>query len=85
MDLMDLGFGQPSLEAGIQRIRARGLIIGVDRDALTPIDEQESLAAALRKAGRDVRFEMLSSPFGHDAFLKEFEWQTPRFQEFFDD
>jgi homoserine O-acetyltransferase len=38
MDLMDLGFGQPSLEAGIRRIEAKGLIIGVDRDALTPID-----------------------------------------------
>ena len=41
---MDLGFGQPSLEAGILRIKAKGLIIGVDRDALTPIDEQKRLA-----------------------------------------
>jgi homoserine O-acetyltransferase len=85
MDLMDLGFEQPSLEAGIQRIRAKGLIIGVDRDALTPIDEQQRLANVLRKAGRDVRFEVLSSPFGHDAFLKEFDWQTPRFREFIEE
>jgi homoserine O-acetyltransferase len=83
MDLMDLGFGQASLEAGIRRIKAKGLIIGVDRDALTPVDEQETLTRVLREGGRDVRFEMLSSVFGHDAFLKEFEWQTPRFRAFF--
>jgi homoserine O-acetyltransferase/O-succinyltransferase len=85
MDLMDLGFGQPSLESGILRIKAKGLIIGVDRDALTPIDEQKRLAEILAAARRDVRFEALSSPFGHDAFLKEFDWQTPRFREFFED
>jgi homoserine O-acetyltransferase len=85
MDLMDLGWKQPSLEAGIKRIKARGLVIGVDRDALTPIDEQQSLATLLREAGRDVRFEKLSSVFGHDAFLKEFEWQTPKFRAFFEE
>ena len=60
MDLMDLGFGQPSLEAGILRIEAKGLIIGVDRDALTPIDEQKRLAEIFAAARRDVRFEALS-------------------------
>jgi homoserine O-acetyltransferase len=85
MDLMDLGHGQPSLEAGIKRIRAKGLVIGVDRDALTPLEEQRNLAEILRGAGRDVRLEVLSSIFGHDAFLKEFDWQTPRFRAFFED
>jgi homoserine O-acetyltransferase len=83
MDLMDLGAGQPSLEAGFGRIRAKGLIIGVDRDALTPLEEQQALTKILKEAGRDVRLEVLSSIFGHDAFLKEFEWQTPRFKSFF--
>jgi homoserine O-acetyltransferase len=82
MDLMDLGFHRPSLEAGIRRIKAKGLIIGVDRDALIPIDEQELVARVLRENGGDVRFEVLSSIFGHDAFLKEFDWQTPRFRAF---
>jgi homoserine O-acetyltransferase len=82
MDLMDLGAGQRSLEAGIARIRARTLVIGVDRDALIPIDEQQLVVRVLRDAGRDVRFERLSSIFGHDAFLKEIDWQTPRFREF---
>jgi homoserine O-acetyltransferase/O-succinyltransferase len=84
MDLMDLGRGQPSLEDGIRRIRAKGLVIGVDRDALVPIDEQRFVAQVLRDAGRDVRFEELSSVFGHDAFLKEFDWLTPRFRAFFE-
>lgn len=85
MDLMDLGFGHESVDAGIRRIEAKGLVIGVDRDALTPIDEQERVARVLLQAGRDVRFEKLSSIFGHDAFLKEFDWLTPRFRAFFDE
>jgi homoserine O-acetyltransferase len=85
MDLMDLGRGQPSLEAGIARIRAKGLIVGVDHDALTPVEEQRLVARVLEDAGRDVRFEMLASIFGHDAFLKEFDWQTPRFRAFLED
>jgi homoserine O-acetyltransferase len=85
MDLMDLGRGQRSLDEGIRRIRAKGLIIGVDRDALIPIDEQRLVARLLRETGRDVRFELLSSQFGHDAFLKEIDWQTPRFRAFFEE
>jgi homoserine O-acetyltransferase/O-succinyltransferase len=85
MDLMDLGFRQASLEAGIRRIKAKGLIIGVDHDALIPIDEQQLVGRVLRENGNDVRFETLSSVFGHDAFLKEFDWQTPRFRAFFEE
>jgi homoserine O-acetyltransferase len=85
MDLMDLGFGCASLDAGIRRIQAKGLVIGVDHDALTPYEEQEKVARVLQEAGRDVRLEKLSSIFGHDAFLKEFDWQTPRFRSFFEE
>ncbi|HYC76382.1 MAG TPA: homoserine O-acetyltransferase [Planctomycetota bacterium] len=82
MDLMDLGQGCRSLKEGVLRIKARGLIVGVDRDALIPIDEQEAVFKTLRAAERDVRFERLSSVFGHDAFLKEFEWQKHHFAPF---
>ncbi len=84
MDLTDLGRGHPSLEAGIRQITARGYVIAVDRDALVPPDEQELVYKVLKDAGRDVKYEVLSSIYGHDAFLKEFDWLTPRFRAFFD-
>jgi homoserine O-acetyltransferase len=71
MDLFDLGEGQPSYEAGIARIRASSLIVGVPSDLLFPIDLQKDLARILRQAGRECRFELLDSPHGHDSFLIE--------------
>jgi homoserine O-acetyltransferase/O-succinyltransferase len=82
MDLMDIGAGCRSLKEGLLRIKAHGMIVGVDRDALIPIDEQEAVFRTLKAAEHHVRFERLSSVFGHDAFLKEFEWQFDRYVPF---
>jgi homoserine O-acetyltransferase/O-succinyltransferase len=82
MDLMDVGAGCRSLKDGLLRIKAKGLVVGVDRDALIPPEEQRAVFATLRAAEREVRFELLSSVFGHDAFLKEFEWQEERYVPF---
>ena len=38
---------------------------------LIPVSEQQHLAHLLESHGRRVRFEVLSSMYGHDAFLKE--------------
>lgn len=82
MDLMDLGAGQKTYAEGVLRITARTLIIGVDRDILIPPSEQQHLAHLLESHGRRVRFEILPSIYGHDAFLKEFDWFAPRIREF---
>lgn len=82
MDLMDVGAGRRSVKEGLLRITAHGMIVGVDRDALIPIDEQAAVFGTLKAAERHVRFERLSSVFGHDAFLKEFEWQHDRYVPF---
>lgn len=77
MDLFDLGEGADSYEAGISRIHARTLVIGVTTDLLFPIHQQEEVARILRECGREARFVRLDSVFGHDAFLIE----TDRFGE----
>lgn len=82
MDLMDLGAGFGSYAEGVLRIRCSALIIGVDRDMLIPPSEQQHLAHLLESHGRDVHFEILPSIYGHDAFLKEFDWFTPRLRAF---
>jgi len=74
MDLQDLGYGFKHYYEGVERIKAKGSIIGVDRDALIPPEEQRHLYLLLKALGRDVRYEILSSLFGHDAFLKDITW-----------
>lgn len=81
-DLMDLGAGQRNYAEGVLRIEAPSLILGVERDALIPCDEQRHLAHLLESHGREVHFEVSSSIYGHDAFLKDTEWFTPRLREF---
>ncbi|MFG0315995.1 MAG: homoserine O-acetyltransferase [Planctomycetota bacterium JB042] len=78
MDMMDLGAGQPTYADGVLRITAKTLILGVDRDMLIPASEQLHLAHLLENHGRECRHEILSSMYGHDAFLKEYDWFGPR-------
>lgn len=82
MDLMDLGAGQTTYADGVLRIKGPVFIAGVDRDILIPVSEQRHLAHLLESHGVQVRFEVLSSVFGHDAFLKEYEWFGPRIRDF---
>ena len=82
MDLMDLGRGSPTYADGVLRIRAKVLILGVDRDVLIPVSEQQHLAHLLENHDRDVTLDVLASIYGHDAFLKDYDWFGPRLQDF---
>lgn len=81
MDLMDLGAGFRTYAEGVLRIRCPSMIIGVDRDMLIPPDEQQHLAQLLESHGRAVHFVILPSLYGHDAFLKEYDWFGPRLRD----
>jgi homoserine acetyltransferase len=61
MDMMDLGSGFPSYYDGVSRIKAKSFLIGVDRDMLIPVTEQQHLYFLLKELGRDVRFEVSCS------------------------
>jgi len=82
MDLFDLGDGLASYEEGVGRIRARCLIVGVPSDLLFPIQLQEDLARILTAQGRDCRFRVLESHYGHDSFLIEVDALTAILREF---
>ena len=71
MDLHDLGHGATSWEAGVQRIKARTLMIGFNSDLLFPCYQQEEVATLLRKGGANARYCEIDSIYGHDAFLLE--------------
>ena len=82
MDLMDLGAGQRNYAEGVLRIKVPVFIAGVDHDVLIPLSEQRHLAHLLESHGVPVRYEELASIYGHDAFLKEYDWFGPRIKDF---
>jgi len=83
MDLFDAAEHGGSVEAGLGRIQAPDvLVIGVETDFLFPIDQQEEIAAVLRRAGRNVRFAALPSIQGHDSFLVDTDRFSPVIAEF---
>ena len=82
MDEMDLVEQYGSLEAAFARWRGRTLIVSFDTDWLFPVAEGQSVAAAMRAVGVDVREEPIASPNGHDTFLIDYDLITPPVREF---
>lgn len=74
MDLHDVGYGRGEVESVLSSVNIPVLCVGIDSDILYPVHEQKKLASLLPRA----RYREITSPFGHDAFLIEFE-QLGRF------
>jgi len=70
MNSHDIGRGRGGTAAALRRVRARTLVAGIDSDRLYPLAQQEHLAAGIPGAP-SVR--VITSPYGHDAFLIEAE------------
>jgi homoserine O-acetyltransferase/O-succinyltransferase len=73
MDLHDLSHGYPTTATAMRRIKARVLLVGISSDLLFPPQELRGLSVELRRHGVDCAYSEIQSPFGHDAFLIEFE------------
>ena len=58
-----------SVEEALQKVTAKALIIGITTDILFPIEEQILLAKHIPNA----QLEVITSSYGHDGFLVEFE------------
>ena len=77
-DLFDAADHGGCLETGIACVNAdRVLVAGVTSDILFPVEQQRNLAALLQKPGREVIFEELASPQGHDSFLVDMDRFRP--------
>lgn len=85
MDLYSLGYGFPSYQKGVARIRAKCLIIGVSSDMLFPQEEQKAVYRILKNEGREVQFRLLESTAGHDAFLVEVDFFLGEIKSFLND
>ena len=69
MDSHDVGKNRGGVEKALRKITAKALVIGITSDVLYPITEQEYLQKTIRGA----ELLSISSDFGHDGFLLEYE------------
>ncbi|MBL7733029.1 MAG: homoserine O-acetyltransferase [Chitinophagaceae bacterium] len=81
MDSHDTGRNRHSVEAALKSIQARALVIGITSDVLYPIVEQEFLQTHIPGA----TLLKISSDYGHDGFLLEYEKIETALKEFIDD
>ena len=71
MNSHDLGRDRGGVAAALARVTAKALVLGIDSDRLFPVPGQEIIARHLTgNIDGDVPV-VISSPFGHDAFLIE--------------
>ncbi|MEV8440990.1 homoserine O-acetyltransferase [Actinosynnema sp. NPDC051121] len=68
MNSHDVGRGRGGVRAALRRVTARTIVAGIDSDRLYPLRQQAEVADAVPGAG-DLR--VVTSPYGHDAFLIE--------------
>ena len=78
MDSHDVGRDRGGVEAALNQVRARTLVVGIQSDVLYPIEEQEYLQQNIPGA----RLLKIASDFGHDGFLLEYEKIETALREF---
>lgn len=79
MDSHNVGRNRESIAAALRTIKAKTLVVGIDSDILFPLSEQKYLADTIPHA----RLEVMSSLYGHDGFLVEFEQLSNHIRKFF--
>ena len=79
MDSHNVGRNRTGVAEALQKIRARTLVVGIDSDILFPVSEQKFMVDHIP----DARLEIMTSLYGHDGFLVEFEQLSGHIQKFF--
>jgi homoserine O-acetyltransferase len=79
MDSQNLGRNRGGIVTALKSIKARTLVVGIDSDILFPLSEQKFLTENIPNA----RLEVMTSLYGHDGFLVEFEQLSSHIKKFF--
>jgi len=71
MNSHDIGRDRDGVAAALSRATGLGLVLGIDSDRLFPVPGQRVIAKHLPNSLTGDEPVVISSPFGHDAFLIE--------------
>jgi homoserine O-acetyltransferase len=71
MNSHDIGRDRGGVAAALARVTARTLVVGIDSDRLFSLPGQREIAAHISGNIDGTQPAVISSPFGHDAFLIE--------------
>ena len=76
MDYFDLTSGHQTLNAAMEAVSARFLVISFSSDWLYPSYQSQEIVRALRSRNCDVAYVELQANYGHDSFLVDVAEQT---------
>jgi homoserine O-acetyltransferase/O-succinyltransferase len=79
MDSHNVGRNREGIVAALKSIKAKTLVIGIESDILYPVSEQKFIAENTPGAALKV----ISSIYGHDGFLVEFETMKTIIKHYF--
>ncbi len=71
MNSHDIGRGRGGIDAALDRVTARALVLGIDSDRLFPLEGQQVIARGIRHNIDGSHPAVITSEFGHDGFLIE--------------
>jgi homoserine O-acetyltransferase/O-succinyltransferase len=69
MDSHNVGRNRVSIEDSLKQIKAKALVVAIESDILFPMTEQKYLSQYIPRAA----FDVITSIYGHDGFLVEFD------------
>ncbi|GGN14182.1 homoserine O-acetyltransferase [Actinoplanes campanulatus] len=81
----DLARDHGSLEAALEKVQARTLLISFSSDWLYPPAASREIADVLTGLGKPVQNHVIDAPYGHDCFLLEEARQTPIVRDFLEE
>ncbi len=79
MDSHHVGRDRGGLEKALAQLKARTLFVGVNSDILFPVEEQQFMHAHVSSSS----FYLITSDFGHDGFLVEFDQLQDAIRQFY--
>ncbi len=82
MDAFDLAGSYGGLEAAFSSAETSFLIISYSSDWLFTTEQSKEIVFALARTGKEVSYTEIQSPYGHDAFLIEYELQSELISSF---
>lgn len=82
LDLYDVAWGYESMTEAFSGVQAATQFFAFTSDWLYPPYQTEEMVTCLKELGKPVEYHLITSAYGHDAFLLEHETFTPMVRDF---